>query len=107
MNKEKYIHHQQQNWLSGTTGCNVATVPALNNRLELLADSMDAAKFAETSTDLFREREWLLKTQRPDDEPLRRYTLTALKVAEDVTRAGFQFATSREFMCCARQPTRR
>jgi hypothetical protein len=37
MNKEKYIHHQQQNWLSGTTGCNVATVPALNHRLELFA----------------------------------------------------------------------
>jgi hypothetical protein len=38
--------------------------------------------------------QWLLKTQCPDDEPLRRYTLTALKVAEDVTRAGFQFAES-------------
>ena len=37
---------------------------------------------------------WLLKTLRPDDEPLRRYTLTALKVAEDVTRAGCQFAKS-------------
>jgi hypothetical protein len=37
---------------------------------------------------------WLLKKRRPDDELLRRYTLTALKVAEDVTRAGFQFAES-------------
>jgi hypothetical protein len=46
MNKEKYIHHQQQNWLSGATGCNVATVPALNHRLELLTDNIDAAKFA-------------------------------------------------------------
>ncbi|WP_024873557.1 hypothetical protein [Tolumonas lignilytica] len=82
MNKEKYIHHQQQNWLSGTTGCNVATGPALNNRLELLADNIDAAKFAETSTDLFSEREWLLKTLCRDDEPLRRYTLTALMVAD-------------------------
>jgi hypothetical protein len=25
---------------------------------------------------------WLLKTLRPDDEPLRRYTLTALMVAD-------------------------
>jgi hypothetical protein len=49
MNKEKYIHHQQQNWLSGTTDCNVATVPALNNRLELLADNIESAKFAEFS----------------------------------------------------------
>jgi hypothetical protein len=49
MNKEKYIHHQQQNWLSGTTGCNVATVPALNNRLELLADNIGSAKLAEFS----------------------------------------------------------
>ena len=56
MNKEKYIHHQQQNWLSGTTGCHVATGSALNNRLELLADNIDAAKFAEISTDLFSER---------------------------------------------------
>jgi hypothetical protein len=24
MNKEKYIHHQQQNWLSGATDFNVA-----------------------------------------------------------------------------------
>ncbi|WP_316674911.1 hypothetical protein [uncultured Tolumonas sp.] len=47
MNKEKYIHHQQQNWLSGTTGCNVATVPALNHRLELLADNIGSAKCAE------------------------------------------------------------
>jgi hypothetical protein len=47
MNKEKYIHYQQQNWLSGTTGFNVATVLALNNRLELLTDNIDAAKFAE------------------------------------------------------------
>ncbi|WP_316674944.1 hypothetical protein [uncultured Tolumonas sp.] len=94
MNKEKYIHYQQQNWLSGTTGCNVATTPALKNRLELLADNIESAKLAETSTDLFREREWLLKTQRPDDEPLRRYTLTALKVAEDVTRAGCELVES-------------
>jgi hypothetical protein len=49
MNKDKYIHHQQQNWLSGTTGCNVATVPALNNRSELPADNIDAAKLAEFS----------------------------------------------------------
>jgi hypothetical protein len=82
MNKEKYSHHQQQNWLSGTTGYNVATAPALNNRSELLTDNMDAAKFAETSTDLFSEREWLLKTLRPDDEPLRRYTLTMPMVAD-------------------------
>jgi hypothetical protein len=47
--QRKYIHHQQQNWLSGTTGCNVATVPALNNRSELLAENVDAAKFAEHS----------------------------------------------------------
>jgi hypothetical protein len=82
MNKEKYSHHQQQNWLSGATGFNVATAPALNNRLESIADNMDAAKFAETSTDLFSEREWLLKTQRPDDEPLRRYTPTILMVVD-------------------------
>ncbi|WP_316675770.1 hypothetical protein [uncultured Tolumonas sp.] len=107
MNKEKYIHHQQQNWLSGTTGFNVATVPALNHRLELRTGNIDAAKLAETSTELFSERERLLKTLCLDDEPLWRYTLTMLMVAEDVTRAGFQFATSREFMCCARQPTRR
>ncbi|WP_316675005.1 hypothetical protein [uncultured Tolumonas sp.] len=49
MNKEKYIHYQQQNWLSGTTGCNVATAQALNNRLELLADNIESAKFAEHS----------------------------------------------------------
>jgi hypothetical protein len=49
MNKEKYIHHQQQNWLSGTTGCNIATVPVLNNRLELLANNIGSAKFAEIS----------------------------------------------------------
>jgi len=82
MNKEKYIHHQQQNWLNGTTGYNVATAPVLNNRSELLADTADAAKLAETSVDLFSEREWLLKTQRPDDEPLGRYTLTMPMVAD-------------------------
>ncbi|WP_316674809.1 hypothetical protein [uncultured Tolumonas sp.] len=49
MNKEKYIHHQQQNWLSGATGCNVATGPALNPRLELLANNIESAKFAEFS----------------------------------------------------------
>jgi hypothetical protein len=49
MNKEKYIHHQQQNWLSGATGFNVATAPALNNCLELLADNIESAKFAEFS----------------------------------------------------------
>ncbi|WP_316674973.1 hypothetical protein [uncultured Tolumonas sp.] len=82
MNKEKYNHHQQQNWLSGTTGFNVATVPALNHHLELRTGNIDAAKLAETSTDLFSEQEWLLKTQRPDDEPLRRYTLTMPMVAD-------------------------
>jgi hypothetical protein len=56
MNKEKYIHHQQQNWLSGATGCNVATAPALNNRLELLTNNIDAAKFAEHSQFSFNER---------------------------------------------------
>jgi hypothetical protein len=49
MNKEKYIQHQQQNWLSGATGFNVAPVPASKNRLELLADNIDSAKFAERS----------------------------------------------------------
>ena len=49
MNKEKYIHHQQQNWLSDATNFNVATAPASNHRLELLADNADAAKFAEHS----------------------------------------------------------
>jgi hypothetical protein len=33
----------------GATGFNVATAPALNNRLELLADNIDAAKFTERS----------------------------------------------------------
>nr|WP_321271502.1 hypothetical protein [uncultured Tolumonas sp.] len=56
MNKEKYIHHQRKNWLSGTTGFNVATAPVLNNRLELLADSVESTKSSETSTDLFSER---------------------------------------------------
>jgi hypothetical protein len=49
MNKEKHIHHQQQNWLSGATSCNVATEPASNNRLELLADNIELAKFADRS----------------------------------------------------------
>jgi hypothetical protein len=34
--------------------------------------------------------QWLLKTPRPDDEPLQAYTLTALKVAEVAARAGLQ-----------------
>ena len=47
--QKKYIHHQQQNWLSGATGCNVATGSALNPRLELLANNIESAKFAEFS----------------------------------------------------------
>ncbi|WP_320151146.1 hypothetical protein [uncultured Tolumonas sp.] len=65
MNKEKYIHHQRQNWLSGTTGFNVATALALNNRLELLADSVESTKSAETSTDLFSERGVAAKKTAP------------------------------------------
>jgi hypothetical protein len=52
MNKEKYIHHQQQNWLSGATDFNAATVPASNNRSELNADNIDAAKFTEFIKDV-------------------------------------------------------
>lgn len=33
---------------------------------------------------------WLLKTLCRDDEPLRRYTLTALMVADAAARAGLQ-----------------
>jgi hypothetical protein len=65
MNKEKYIHHQQQNWLSGATGSNVATVPALNNRLELLADNIESAKFAEISNYSFNERGVVAKKTAP------------------------------------------
>jgi hypothetical protein len=49
MNKEKYILHQQQNWLSDTTDFNAATAPAFNNRSELLADNIGAVKFTEHS----------------------------------------------------------
>jgi hypothetical protein len=63
-------------------GLSIFTVLDSTNRLELLADNIESAKFAETSIDLFSEREWLLKTQRPDDEPLRRYTLTMPMVAD-------------------------
>ena len=37
------------NWLSGATGFNVLTVPASNNRLELLADNIESTKLAEIS----------------------------------------------------------
>ncbi len=65
MNKEKYIHHQQQNWLSGATGFNVATGPALNNRSELLADNIESTKFADISHDLFGERVVVAKNTAP------------------------------------------
>jgi hypothetical protein len=42
----------QPNSLSGATGFNVSTALASNNRSELLADKIDAAKFAEHS-DIF------------------------------------------------------
>jgi hypothetical protein len=38
--------------------------------------------------------QWSLKTRHFDDEPLQAYTLTVLTVAEDATRAGYQFAKS-------------
>ena len=47
--QRKKIHHQPQNWLSGATGFNVAPEPALNNRLELLADNIESAEFIERS----------------------------------------------------------
>ena len=47
MNKEKVIYYPPQNWLSGATGFNVATAPALNNRSELLADNIESTKLAE------------------------------------------------------------
>jgi len=47
MNKEKVIYYHQHSWLTGATGFNVATVPASNNRSELLASNIDAAKFAD------------------------------------------------------------
>ena len=47
--QKKAFYFQTQSWLSGATGFNVATAPALNNRLEVLADNIDAAKFAERS----------------------------------------------------------
>jgi hypothetical protein len=47
MNKEKVIYYQQNSWLTGATGFNVSTAPALNNRSELLADKVDSAKCTE------------------------------------------------------------
>jgi hypothetical protein len=47
MNKEKYIHHQQPNWLSGATDFTAVTAPTFNNRSELLADNINAAKCTE------------------------------------------------------------
>jgi hypothetical protein len=37
------------NWLSGATSFNVATVPVLNHRSELLTYNADLAKYAEHS----------------------------------------------------------
>jgi hypothetical protein len=67
MNKEKYIHHQQQNWLSGATGFNAATAPAFNNRSELLADKADAGPF--TYFHLV-SGQWAQTPLRPNDELL-------------------------------------
>ena len=47
--QRKAFYFQTQSWLSGATGFNVSTVPASNHRSELLADNIDAAKFAERS----------------------------------------------------------
>jgi hypothetical protein len=65
MNKEKYIHHQQQNWLSGATDFNVSTAPASNHRSELLADNIESTKFADISHDLFGERVVVAKNTAP------------------------------------------
>ena len=47
--QRKAFYFQTKSWLSGATGFNVAPVPASKNRLELLADNIDSAKFAERS----------------------------------------------------------
>nr|WP_321239402.1 hypothetical protein [uncultured Tolumonas sp.] len=63
-------------------GLSIFTESDLNNRSELLADNIESTKFTETSTDLFSEQGEVAKKLRPDDEPLRRYTLTVLMVAD-------------------------
>jgi len=56
---------QTQSWLSGATSFNVSTVPASNNRSELLADNIESTKCADISHDLFGERVVVAKNTAP------------------------------------------
>jgi len=79
----------QPNWLSGATGFNAATAPALNHRSELLADNIDSAKLGWRYKIFYlASGQWAQKPLRPNDEPLQEHTPASLIVAAAAARAG-------------------